>query len=95
MRGIVFLANLQNDKGQILTPEELLTSKSFAITFKEYQTVIKAIPSRSRQCIKCHFEWSMLQKNIVKAKNTLIKYFWVKGLFQLMENVDGTPILPV
>lgn len=40
-RNVIFLADLQNDKAQILKYEEFLQSKIF---ISEYQSVINAIP---------------------------------------------------
>lgn len=55
-KGIIYLNDLQNDDGEIFSYEEFLRSKTFPVTYKEFQTVIKAIPSGILQLMKGHFE---------------------------------------
>ena len=61
-RNIIYLADLQNDDGNILKYEEFLKCKTFPVTNKEYQSVITAIPNGILQLMKCHFEKPQIQK---------------------------------
>ena len=54
-RKIIYLEDLQNEEGKILSYEEFLRSKLFPVTYKEFQMVVNAIPNGILQLLKGHF----------------------------------------
>ncbi len=56
-RGIIFVTDLFDTNGLFLSYERFLLIKSFPVTSKEFNHVIKAIPSALSQLLKCHLQF--------------------------------------
>ena len=50
---IMYLSDLLNEHGQLLNYDEFLRDKGFPVTYREFKTVMNAIPSGITQLLKC------------------------------------------